>query len=330
MKVFRRTLPLLALLILPLASCSEAEVRQAGAPDAGPPAIDQPSCEGEDCLAVPENGIQLVTAGVTIMPGQDVEYCEVVALPGTRDTLYYMNRFESKMTGGSHHLIVSAAVPDSGSEDDLTVGDQYECAGGTFGSNFVPVGGSQASYSEEAFPEGVGRVFRGGQKLVLNYHYLNISDSPVHAVVQINLHLTTADKIQYIAKSFGFFNVGFNIPPGESQSVFTECAFSEDVTIAKLTRHTHRWGTDFNVWYLGGDKDGELAFTSNNYEDTDFVFDEPISAAAGTGFRFECAYDNTEDYPLRFGLKASDEMCILFGTWWTENNEAPEQGCFRQ
>jgi hypothetical protein len=301
-----------------------------GAPDAGPPPITEPGCEGDDCLAMPEDGIQVSSAGVTIMPGQDVEYCEVVALPGDSETLYYMNRFESKMTSGSHHLIVSAAAPDSRSEADLTVGDQYECAGGTFGGDFIPVGGSQASYHDESFPEGVGRVFRGGQKLVLNYHYLNISDAPVDAIVQLNLHLTTEDKIQYIAKSFGFLNVGFNIPAGESDSVFTECTFTEDLTISKLTRHTHRWGTDFNVWFLGGEKDGELAFTSDNYEDTDFVFDKPITAAAGTGFRFECAFDNTEDYPLRFGLKASDEMCILFGTWWNENNEAPDQGCFRQ
>jgi hypothetical protein len=300
------------------------------APDAGPPPIGQPGCEGDECLAMPENGIQVSSSGVTIMPGQDVEYCEIVALPGDSSTLYYMNRFESKMTSGSHHLIVSAASPDSGSEAGLTVGDQYECAGAGFGGDFVPVGGSQASYHDESFPEGVGRVFRGGQKLVLNYHYLNISDAPVDAFVQLNLHLTTEDKIQYIAKSFGFFNVGFNIAPGEKDSVFTECTFSEDVTISKLTRHTHRWGTDFNVWHLGGEKDGEIAFSSSNYEDTDFYFDEPITAAAGTGFRFECAFDNTEDYPLRFGLKASDEMCILFGTWWNENNEAPDQGCFRQ
>jgi hypothetical protein len=303
---------------------------QPGAPDAGPPPTEEPTCTGDECLTPPENGIQLSSAGVTIMPGQDVEYCEVVALPGSSDTLYYMNRFESKMTGGSHHLIVSAALPDSTTADDLIVGDQYECAGGTFVGDFIPVGGSQRSYEDKSFPEGVGRVFHGGQKLVLNYHYLNVTDTPVDAVVQLNLHLTSEDKIEYIAQSFGFLNVGFNIPAGTSDSVFTECTFSEDITISELTRHTHRWGTDFNVWYLGGEKDGELVFSSSHYEDTDYVFDEPIQAAAGTGFRFECVFNNTEDHALGFGLKASDEMCILFGTWWNANREAPNQGCFRQ
>lgn len=330
MQVFPRPLPLLSLLLLPLLSCSDAAPPEPGAADASPPPSTDSGCTGDDCLPPPADGIQLSTAGVTIMPGQDVEYCEVVALPGSSDTLYYMNRFESQMTGGSHHLIVSAAAPGSGSGDDLVVGDQFECAGGTFGGDFIPVGGSQSSYQDESFPEGVGRVFHGGQKLVVNYHYLNVSDSPVNAQVQLNLHTTSEDKIQYIANSFGFYNVGFNIPAGTSDSVFTECTFTEDITISQLTRHTHRWGTDFNVWYLGGENDGELVFSSSNYEDTDHDFEVPIVAPAGTGFRFECAFNNTEDYALRFGLKATDEMCILFGTWWNENKNAPSQGCFRQ
>jgi hypothetical protein len=327
MKVFPALL--LSLPLLSLAACTapaDPAPESEGA-DAGQ--IDDPTCQGDECLPEPASGLQVITKGVEIMPGQDVEYCEVVQLPGSSDTVYYMNRFESKMTPGSHHLIVSAAPPDSNQAADLQVGDQYECPGGTFGGDFVPVGGSQKSYGDDSFPEGVGRIFHGGQKLVVNYHYLNISDSPVNAVVQLNLHTTTEDKIQFIARSFGFFNVGFKIDPGMSDSVFTECTFSEDITISQLTRHTHRWGTDFNVWYVGGEKDGELVFSSEHYEDTDHSFEEPITAVAGTGFRFECAYENTETYPLTFGLKASDEMCILFGTWWNANGEAPNQGCFR-
>jgi hypothetical protein len=324
MKVFRS----LVIALLPLAACTAADTVEdlPAEADAGPPDI---VCTGDECLAEPENGIQVSTAGMSIMPGQDVEYCEVVQLPGSSDTLYYMNRFESKMTEGSHHLIVTAAAPGSSSEAELRVGDQYECPGGTFGGDFIPVGGSQQAYQDESFPEGVGRVFQGGQKLVVNYHYLNVSDAPVNAVVQLNLHLTSEDEIQYVAKSFGFLNVGFNIPAGTSDSVFTECTFSEDIIVGNLTRHTHKWGTDFNVWYAGGENDGELIYTSKHYEDTDFRFDEPVTIKAGTGFRFECAFNNTEDHDLGFGLKASDEMCILFGTWWSDNAEAADQGCFR-
>jgi hypothetical protein len=48
------------------------------------------------------------------------------------------------------------------------------------------------------------------------------------------------------------------------------------------------------------------------------------------GFTFRCAYKNTESYPLKFGVKASDEMCILFGTWFPVNadDNVQPQGCF--
>ena len=39
----------------------------------------------------------------------------------------------------------------------------------------------------------------------------------------------------------------------------------------------------------------------------------------GEGFRYRCEYQNTEDRTLRFGTKATDEMCNLFGSWWVVN-----------
>ena len=47
---------------------------------------------------------------------------------------------------------------------------------------------------------------------------------------------------------------------------------SADIIVANLVRHTHRWGTDFTVWYAGGAKDGELIFTSADYEDTEYLY----------------------------------------------------------
>ena len=83
--------------------------------------------------------------------------------------------------------------------------------------------------------------------------------------------------------------------------------------VFQLTRHTHQWGTDFPVKYKGGPKDGELIFTSPDYENADYNFEEPALIRAGEGFEWTCNYQNTTDSVLRFGIKATDEMCILFG-----------------
>ena len=46
-------------------------------------------------------------------------------------------------------------------------------------------------------------------------------------------------------------------------------------------------------------------------------FEEPVLIPAGQGFTFQCEYDNTTDHLLMFGVKATDEMCILFGVAWS-------------
>ena len=287
------------------------------------------ACDDILCLEPPEHGFQVRSVGTSIEPGEDVEYCEIVQVPGDPSETYYVNRFESEMTLGSHHLIVAAIEPGSPTEANAAVGDRIKCfQTSAFGDDLDPVTGNQLPYHEESFPEGVGRTYRGGQLLVFDYHYFNTTPDPLAAKAAVNFHTVDADRVQKIARNFGFYNFGISIPPGEEASFTTECSFDHDILVHKLTRHTHKWGTDFTVWYAGGAREGQEIFTSPNYETVDHVFDEPITMTAGEGFRFECAFKNTEVHPLEFGVKATDEMCILFGVWWEADEQpAGSQSC---
>jgi hypothetical protein len=301
-----------------------------GDPDAGGGGGDPDAavCPDEPCLEPPANGFQVRSIGTEIAPGQDVEYCEVVQLPGDASDTYYVTRFESAMTLGSHHLIVGAAPEGSG---EFTVGERYNCIAPRLpdgNANLDAVTGSQLPYYSESFPEGVGRVYHGGQYLVFNYHYLNATDGPLQARAAVNFHLTDEAEIQHIAAGISFFNFLISIPPGETRSFSKSCTFNSDAMVFKLTRHTHQWGTDFPVYYVGGDRDGELIYTSPNYEDPDYFFEEPILVKAGEGFRWTCNYHNTTDRTLTFGVKATDEMCILFGQIFHPTNRTmADQGC---
>ncbi len=292
-----------------------------------------PECSSPEelCLAAPAQGFQIQSVGAEIGPGVDTEYCEVVELPGTRDDAYFVRAFESQMTAGSHHLIVAAIEPDTDTDRNAEVGARVPCTGpDVFGGELVAVTGSQLPYASESFPEGVGRVYYGGQKIVFDYHYFNTSTSPIAARAAVNFHTTEPANIERISRTFGLYNLGIQIPPGMEQRFTRECTFSHDLYVHKLTRHTHQWGTDFNVWRAGGERDGELVFSSPDYETVDFPMREPMLIRAGEGLRFECAFLNTESYTLKFGLKASDEMCILFGNWYPANDDesVPDQSCF--
>ena len=52
---------------------------------------------------------------------------------------------------------------------------------------------------------------------------------------------------------------------------------------------------------------------------------------AGSGFRWECAFDNPTDETLFFGPEATDEMCILFGQFAAAGDvdSVPPQSCYR-
>jgi hypothetical protein len=303
------------------------------------PAIDGPTDTENEAylgLTTPEVGFQVRNAGSTIESGADVEFCEVAELPGDPSETYYVGAAEFGNADFSHHLIVSAAVPGSPADAALRaveVGHQVPCLSAelAFGQDgMIGVGGTQGRNTRIDYPDGVGREYHGGQRIVFDYHYYNTSDSPVDARSVMNLHLREAADVTQLASSFSFTNWLIDTPPGTQSSFTAECRFRDDVRVSGLTRHTHRWGTDYSVWFAGGTRDGEHIFTSNDFQhDVDHRFDDAILMRAGEGFRFQCDFDNTEDRPLRFGINATDEMCILFGLYWDGGDARvpPNQDC---
>jgi Copper type II ascorbate-dependent monooxygenase, C-terminal domain len=305
---------LAAILVLVSAACGD-ETRD--------PCIEEP------CLDVPADGMQLRSTGKTIQPGEDRELCEIVRLPGDPDQRYHVDRFELAMTPGSHHLIVAAIRPGSETEAQVAEGDIIDCVGPTgFGEEIEFVTGSQLPTYEEAYPEGVGKVYRGGQYLVFNYHYFNATDAPIEGRAAINLLTTDASRIDKVMGLLAFARLDIATPPGQERSFPVDCRVDDDVMVHKLMRHTHRWGTDFPVELAGGARDGEQVYVSPSYEEPDHVFDQPLRLSAGEGFRFSCNYINTTSQTLEFGVKATDEMCILFGLVFSPvDREVPDQIC---
>jgi hypothetical protein len=295
---------------------------------------DVEACTGAACLEPPAEGFQLRSTPVTIAAGQDVEYCEVVRVPGEAGQTYYINKYEGALAEGSHHLILEAAVPGTQTEAKMAAveGMRTTCVGPVgYGRETVSIGGQQSTYRVDALPEGVGQIYRAGQMIVLNYHYVNTTDAEIEARATVNFYAVDPDSVQRLADSFAFLNFGIETPPGQTMTFSTDCRMSIDVMVSKVIRHTHQWGTDFNVYFAGGARDGELIFSSSHYEDTDYEFAEPVEIRAGEGFAFDCTFVNTEAYPLRYGFTGSDEMCNLFGTWWPVADIAnpPKQNCIR-
>ena len=282
-------------------------------------------------LAPPARGFQLETLGTMIEPGDDIRWCEAMRLPGGPEDVYYVDRIESARTAHGEDLIVSAAPLGGDAEAIMDPGSRVPCtrAGEAFGLELVEVTSTQRAYHDVRYPDGVGQVFYGGQKVAIDYHYVNETDEPVPAKVKVNFHTANSARVQRVARTAGFNNLTIYTPPGGRSSHLAECNVSQDVFVNELVRRTQQRGTAFTVWFAGGERDGQLLWHSAGPNDTRLAIAEPIDLAPGEGFRFQCDYVNPTDLELRFGVNASDEMCTLNATYWLadEREGAAPEGC---
>ncbi len=314
-----------ALAVLLISGCAAGD-----APPAAPEAGGADS-SNDLTLAAPKDGVQVQTVGHDIPAGGDQEWCEVVELPDTPGPTFFVGRTELAMTPFSHHLVVSIAPDQSKSLEDAPLAEPAPCEGAhSYGSDLVTLAASAQPYVEQRLPPGIGYELRAGQRLLFDYHTLNTSSQSIHARHRLNLHFV--DHVDKRARVFGFYNQYIDIPAHTARSFSDSCAFKDDLLIWALTRHTHSHGTDFRVFWAGGEHDGELIWTSTDWEqDIVFDFPQPVVVPAGVGFRWECAFDNTTDAPLQSGLQATDEMCILFGAFAAVGDDAGvgPQSCYR-
>jgi len=279
------------------------------------------------CIDTPADGFVVESVGTTIAPGEDAQYCEVVALPGTPGQPIFVSGIDGRMTPFSHHLNIMAVEPGSPADAASTPGQRVRCGGNgrvPFGTGLRQIFGAVSPEHSLVLPDGVGHRLDGGQKVIFNYHYFNSSTQPVPAKAALAFHLTDASNVRRELRRFGMYNTGFVIPP-KTQGAFTaECMMAEDVQLLSLLRHTHRWGTDFTVWRAGGTSDGQEVFVSHDWEEgITYAPSAPFIVKQGEGLRFECKFDNTTDHELCFGELVSDEMCILYGNIVSTREHVP-------
>lgn len=282
-------------------------------------------------LAAPPNGFQLQTAGTLIEPGDDVRWCEALRLPGRPEDIYYVDRVEAALTPGARDLIVSQARAGSETENLMEVGMPVPCtrAGEAFGEDLVEVISTQRAREDVRLPEGTGYVFRGGQKIALDYLYVNGAQEPALAQIKLNFHAVDAARVQRVASTARFDNLTIYTPPRGRSSHLAECSFNQEVWIGDLVRRTQQRGTSFRVWVSGGERDGELIWHSDGPHQPRVELAQPLRLEPGAGLRFECDYLNTSDRELRFGVNASDETCALEALYWPVDDqvEAAPQDC---
>jgi len=279
-------------------------------------------------LVPPARGIQFHLGPFTVAPNQiyDREFFYFEPLTHTNDI--FVNHVEISMRPGSHHFLLYTFDPQTPTfllpspRVDRDIRDSL----GNLNLNVVAqmqyhifFFGTQTPYTNYHFPRGVAIRLPARTGLDLNSHYVNRSSGATTGEVYANLHTMDPAQVERVAEILFLNNTNIVLPPNQVTTVTSTFApFPTTTHIIYMWSHAHEHMIDFRVERVGGPRDGELVYFSNDWEHPPILYlDPPLTINNGEGLKLITTYNNWTNQTIRFGLLSSDEMQILFGAYYT-------------
>jgi hypothetical protein len=303
----------------------------AGAPDTGVVADsrlldDTIAIEGQPFtpLALPAQGYQLKVGPFDVQPNFERELFVYSRVGNTDDA--YVNRIETKMRRGSHHLELLSFItgtPKSIIPPVDLVRDIRNPDGTMNEANMKAMGyhiffgGSMTQYGTYTFPQGVALRLAPNAAIDFNSHYVNKTSSIVTGEAYANLHTIDKSEVQHEALPIVMSNQNLPLPPRQQTTLTKTFTASKTMTVFLLTSHTHKLGKEFLIKISGGARNGEVIYRSTDWQHPLIkVFDTPIVLKPGEGLTSVVTYYNDTDQNVNFGLTSEDEMNFIFGYYY--------------
>jgi hypothetical protein len=257
-----------------------------------------------------------------LQPGQEVTRCVTAHLPTTAPVDVVRIGTRQRFT---HHIIFyreEKDVPDQ----PLRNCPPLNIFGGTQVQR-VPLFIGETPEAELRLPPGVAYPMAAGQAYTIEGHYFNPSGQPVETSAEVLLYLAPAGSKTTKANMLFYAMVSaLTLPPRQVTTIRPGFRIPrEGIKLFALTSHQHRLGIDFVISRsTGRDDKGEMLFRNQDWAHPPllrFPDDRLLTFTGDEGLRWECTYDNTNDFTVKFGPSAErDEMCILWGYYF------PSQG----
>lgn len=277
-------------------------------------------------LEPPVEGIQFHVGPFEVPANTDRELFSYQLLNNPEPV--FIKEVEFSMRPGSHHFILYNFVknmPQLFIPQPGNVRDVYKADGEYNTSTLITmayhqfVTGTQWPRMRYAFPKGVALKIEANAGFDMNSHYANKTDAAIQGEVYANIYTTSEANVEHVAEILNLNNDDINLPANSKTTLTKEFRFDEERTIFQLWSHAHSAMTEFRVYAIGGENDGELVYISFDWEHPPILqLDPPLVIPANGGLKLVTSYDNHEDRTLRFGLRSTDEMMILFGAYYKQ------------
>jgi hypothetical protein len=294
-----RTKFLLAVAVASLVACGE---------DSATDQLDAGGNPGD--LEPPTSGFQIQTPPIEIGPGEEATYCYYATIPISAEA--GIKKWTSKMTAGSHHMIVFFTQTETQPAGTLANcgGEGGGAPGG--GLSSVPVWAYAAQMADQTaeMPAGVGLTVAANQPAMIQMHYLNTADTPLMATVTLNGETYGPGESYMKAGAFVTYNTLINLPPNSAGSTQGSCTVPPDARFFVMSTHAHKHALETKV------SDGAtVVFQSTNWEHPgakDWPA-EPFYTFASGKLTYQCDYYNATSTFVKTGPTTDDEMCMAVG-----------------
>jgi hypothetical protein len=249
----------------------------------------------------------------TVPPGGEVYKCQNFANP-FGGAAADVSAFESHMTGGSHHLLVFY-------KDGAVDSPEEDCSGLEFAA--TPYS-TQTPDDTLEFPAGVAAQVPAKTGFRLQSHYLNTTDKPIDAHVEVTFHLAKPGTVTAHAGVLFVPHLQINVPPNGMQVVNHHCTLPFDMSLIKAGSHMHKHGTHFNAT-IGGEP---IVDTTQWDEPKPALFTPAKAVQGGKALDFNCTFVNNSANTLTFGESAeTNEMCIFVASFYPIPEGQATIGC---
>lgn len=265
----------------------------------------------------PKSGFRIVVPPRVVQPGEEISTCVAWPMPKFKNTLVYSARMYA--TPGLHHSNVISKPIDA----KLGANPYPKCHPGAddpfkdapailpdvlFGSSTQVTGVEHLT-----FPEGMAFRVDPAREIATNIHYLNTSDQPQRIEVAYDFFTATEAEITQELAPFAMQVNDFLIPAHSKKDVGSTCR-SVGGNIVSLMPHTHSLRTSFTVDLLDKQGASREIYRAGKFDARSeiAVYNEPIPLDDVASIRFNCAFNNTHDIDVKYGI-GKNEMCILFG-----------------
>ena len=275
-------------------------------------------------LDLPSKGLQLHLGPFEVQPNFEREFFQFTALDQNNDM--YVNRIEIEMRRGSHHFLLytfnentpQQVLPSFDQPRELRNENSVINLATLYQMQFHKFfGGTQWSRLDYRLPEGVALKIPQGSGLDQNSHYVNRTDSIMIGEIYTNLHTIKKDDVEHVAELFDFNNTEIYLPPKKITTLTKTFILDEKYYMGQVFSHAHEKMQEFVVEIVGGKRNGEVIYWTNDWEHPPIInFDPPIEINAGEGLMLKATYDNPTSLPVTFGYRSIDEMMILFGWYY--------------